>query len=145
MVLYFTDVVKGKNKNKNEIIMKPESSPDYLNCRPANEMDEQTDHSAGCLSQAIENAGGVPYKLIFGTALGEGYFQNVGNGIRDLFGVTPEELTEQHFQSMIDEVLPLNVDVPEDRTDARGAPRHQARAPSLLWSLRRAGAFSRTG
>ncbi len=113
------DIVKEKKINKNKIIMRPESSPNYLDCRSEKEEVEQVNYSAGCLSRAIESAGGVPYQLVFGTAIGEGSFQNLGYGIKDLFGVDPEELTEQRFQSMIEEVIPLNVDVPHDRVEAR--------------------------
>jgi len=119
VVLYFIDVVKEKKINKNKIIMRPESSPGYQNCNTAKEVDEQINYSAECLSQAIQNAGGVPYQLVFGNAIGEGSFQNLGYGIRDLFGVSTEELTEKQFQSMIEEVIPLNGDTPRDRVDER--------------------------
>lgn len=99
--------------------MRPESSPDYLNCRPGKEVDEQMTNSADLLSRAIENADGVPYQLIFGPAIGEGYFRNVGYGIRNLLGVTPGEFTEKQIQSMIEVIIPLNEDIPRDPAIAR--------------------------
>ena len=54
--------------------MRTEASPDYLNAHVNKEVEEQFNISADLLSQAIENADGVPYQLIFGTGIGDGYF-----------------------------------------------------------------------
>ena len=54
--------------------MRTETSPDYLNNHITKEMDEQINISGDLLSQAIENADGVPYQLTFGTGIGDGFF-----------------------------------------------------------------------
>ena len=99
--------------------MRTESSPDYFNCRPGKEVDEQLNNSAECWFQAIENADGVPYQLVFGQIPGEGYFMNAGPGISRLFGVAAGDLTEKLFQQLIDEILPLSEDIPGDRVKSR--------------------------
>lgn len=99
--------------------MRPETSPDYLNNRFAKEVEEQFNISGDIFCQAIENADGVPYQLIFGTGIGEGYFLNVGYGIKQLFGLTPGEFTEKLFQQMIEVIIPLNEDIPHDPVESR--------------------------
>ncbi len=68
---------------------------------------------------AIENADGVPYQMLFMPETGEGYYLKVGAGIKQLLGVTPEEFTEKHFLGMIEEVIPLIKDIPFDMTELR--------------------------
>jgi signal transduction histidine kinase len=63
---------------------------------------------------AIENAGGVPFQLIFGPQSGEGYYLNVGSGITSLLGIEPEDFTEKKFHEMIEKIVPLSPDVPDD-------------------------------
>jgi signal transduction histidine kinase len=63
---------------------------------------------------AIENAGGVPFQLIFGPQSGEGHYLNIGSGITSLLGVAPEDFTEKKFHEMIEKVVPLSPDVPAD-------------------------------
>ncbi|MGC1391662.1 MAG: PAS domain-containing sensor histidine kinase [Bacteroidales bacterium] len=99
--------------------MRPETSPDYHNNRLGKEVEEQFNISADLFYQAIENADGVPYQLNFGTVLGDGYFLNAGYRIKELFGVMPGEFTEKLFQTMIQEIIPLNEDIPHDLTEAR--------------------------
>lgn len=59
------------------------------------------------LCQAIENAGGVPFQLIFGPGIGEGQYTKAGEGIRKLLGVSSEEITEKIFLSLIEKIIPL--------------------------------------
>jgi len=69
--------------------------------------------------QAIENAEGVPFRIIFGPSVGEGRYSNVGPGMERLLGVSPEELTERRFYEMVQEIVPLSPGTPEDREQAR--------------------------
>lgn len=57
--------------------------------------------------QAIENADGVPFQLIFGPEIGEGYYLNMGSGIKQLLGIQPEDFTEKMFLGMAEIVMPL--------------------------------------
>jgi signal transduction histidine kinase len=106
--------VKEKKIKSNMIIMRTEASPNYLNSRFTKEVEEQFNISSDLLSQAIENADGVPYQLIFGTGIGDGYFLNMGFGAKRLFGISPGELTEKLFQQMIEEIIPISEDIPSD-------------------------------
>ena len=99
--------------------MRTETSPDYLNNHITKEMDEQINISGDLLSQAIENADGVPYQLTFGTGIGDGFFLNVGFGVKRLFGILPEEFTEMLFQQMIEEIIPGSEDIPADPVETR--------------------------
>ena len=64
--------------------------------------------------KAIENADGVPFQLIFGTRVGEGYYLSIGSGIRQLLGISPEEFSEKDFYEMIDEIVPLSDNIPAE-------------------------------
>jgi signal transduction histidine kinase len=119
VVLYYIDIVKVKKINKNKIIMKQGSCPDYLNSRFGKGVEEQISNSGDLFFQSIENSGGVPYQLIFGPEIGEGYFQNLGYGITQLFGIVPGEFTEKLFQQMIEEIVPLNEGIPGNLTECR--------------------------
>jgi|GEM_PF-738910 Signal transduction histidine kinase len=119
VVLYSIDTVKAKKLIKNKIIMRPVTSPDYLSCRISKEVEEQFNNSGDFFYQAIENADGVPYQLVFGPGIGEGYYLNVGYGIKQLFGVAPVEFTEDLFQRMIEEVIPLTEDISRDPVESR--------------------------
>ena len=99
--------------------MRTETSPDYLNNHITKEMDEQINISGDLLSQAIENADGVPYQLTFGTGIGDGFFLNVGFGVKRLFGILSEEFTEMLFQQMIEEIIPGSEDIPADPVETR--------------------------
>ena len=99
--------------------MRNEASPDYLNNRFAKEVEEQFNISGDLLNQAIENADGVPYQLIFGTGIGDGHFLNVGFGVKSLFGISPGEFTEKLFQQMIEEIIPGSEDIPADPVETR--------------------------
>ncbi len=118
-VLYYTDDVKVRKFIKKNKIMSSETSPDYLNCRFNRDVEEQFSNSGEFYNQAVENADGVPYQLIFGPALGEGYYANVGEGIRMLLGISPGEFTERLFLQMIEEVIPLLSEIPRNPVELR--------------------------
>ena len=64
--------------------------------------------------QVIENAGGVPFHLLFGERVGEGCYLHVGRGIEALVGLRPEEFTEARWQRMILRVVPRNPGISPD-------------------------------
>ena len=68
---------------------------------------------------AIENADGVPFQLIFGPRIGEGYYLAMGSSLPDLLGIPPGDLTEKKYHEMIEEVVPLSYDIPADPEEAR--------------------------
>lgn len=94
-------------------------SPDYQGCQFTNEVEKQFNNSGDFLCRAIENADGVPYQLVFGPAIGEGYYLNVGFGIKQLFGITPVEFTEELYHRMIEEIIPSNEDIPRNPVKLR--------------------------
>ena len=96
--------------------MRAATTPGLQNENLAREVEEKFNNS-GDLYQAIENADGIPYQLVFGKRKGEGYFLNVGDGIRELFGITTEEFTEDLFQRAIIEIIPLNADIPQNQAE----------------------------
>jgi len=69
--------------------------------------------------QAIENADGVPFHLVFGPAVGTGRYQNVGAGIEHLLGVPAADFTEQRFYELVQENFPLSPDTPADPVELR--------------------------
>jgi PAS domain S-box-containing protein len=75
--------------------------------------------SEGFHRQAIENAEGVPFRLLFGPSVGSGRYSNVGSGMERLLEVPPEEMTEQRFYDLVQEIVPLSPGTPEDREEAR--------------------------
>ena len=119
VLLYFVETVKARNVKKNRAIMRPENSPGNMGSRFNKEVDDRLLNSGEFLYQVIENAEGVPYQLIFGKGVGKGYFLNVGDGIKQLLGLSSGELTEQLFQEMIEEIIPLSEDIPKDRAESR--------------------------
>lgn len=70
-------------------------------------------------SQVIENTGGVPFRLIFGSSLGAGHYQYIGNGVEKLFGIEPEKFTEKIFNSLVIQVFPLTPGIPADPEECR--------------------------
>lgn len=64
--------------------------------------------------EVIENADGVPFQLIFGARMGEGFYINIGSGLNQLLGIAPEYLTERYYNNMIEEIVPLSDDIPND-------------------------------
>ena len=75
--------------------------------------------SGSKLSEAIENADGVPFQLIFGQKPGEGYYVNVGAGFRQLLGIESGDLTEKLFIDLVEEVVPLYENIPADLNESR--------------------------
>ena len=69
--------------------------------------------------QAIENADGVPFQLVFGQRIGEGYYLSIGSGLTRLLNTSPENFTEKIFQEMIEECIPLSDAIPSDPMEAR--------------------------
>jgi len=75
--------------------------------------------SGAYFRKVIENADVVPFQLIFGLHIGEGFYINVGSGISQLLGIKPEYLTERLYNSMIKEIVPLSEDIPSDFVKSR--------------------------
>ena len=67
--------------------------------------------------RVIENAGLVPFWLIFGEQPGEGSYSDVGAGMTELLGVAPGDFTEEVFESMIEKIVPLSEDTPADMSE----------------------------
>lgn len=99
--------------------MKTATSSDYLSCRFAKEVEEQFSNSVDLFYQVIENAEGVPYNLVFGQEVGDGYYLSMGNGIKNLFGMDPGEFTEAVFLQMIEEIIPCCADIPHNPDELR--------------------------
>ena len=70
-------------------------------------------------SRVIENSDGIPFQLIFGPKPGAGYWLKAGNAITQLFGIAPEDFTEELIQGMIETVVPLSEDIPSELSEAR--------------------------
>ncbi len=119
VVLYFIEGVNVRKLKKNTVTMRSGISPDYQGCQFTNEVEKQFNNSGDFLCRAIENADGVPYQLVFGPAIGEGYYLNVGFGIKQLFGITPVEFTEELYHRMIEEIIPSNEDIPRNPVKLR--------------------------
>jgi signal transduction histidine kinase len=111
--------VKVKKGNKNKIIMGSATSPDLLHCQFDKEVEEQCISPEQIYCQTIDNAGGVPYQLIFGSAVGDGWYRNIGLGIQSLFGIQPFEFTETLYQQKIEKIVPLCEDIPVDPVETR--------------------------
>lgn len=71
------------------------------------------------LYEVIENAGAVPFKLIFGNEPGEGHYSYIGEGLKDLLGIAPKEFSERKFIEMVRKVIPLDSDLPADLSEIR--------------------------
>ena len=99
--------------------MRLETSPDYLSCRFVKETEEQFNNSGDLFLQAIENADGVPYQLVFGPSVGQGYYLNIGYGIKELLGLKSEEFTEELFLLMTEEIIPLSENTPNNPIELR--------------------------
>jgi signal transduction histidine kinase len=104
-----------KNKKK---VMRPAITPEFQNENLTREVEEKFNNS-GNLYQAIENADGIPYQLVFGKRIGEGYFLNIGDGIRELFGIASGEFTEELFQRAILEIHPFFPATPHSPAELR--------------------------
>lgn len=91
--------------------MRAVKSPDNLSYRFSKEEEEQFINTESLYCQSIENADGVPFLLIFGPKIGDGYYLNVGAGIKQLLGLSPEELTERRYNELVEEIIPLSEDI----------------------------------
>jgi signal transduction histidine kinase len=69
--------------------------------------------------ELIENAGGVPFQLIFGPEPGTGYYVYMGSGIKELTGLDANVITEELFLKLILEVKPLSDHIPAAIREAR--------------------------
>lgn len=85
-------------------MLKPATSSDYPGCGLRRDVDEPYASSGELYNMIIENAGGVPYQLVFGASFGEGSFVNNGSGVKQLLGINGLELTEKLFFQMIEEM-----------------------------------------
>ena len=85
----------------------------------AKEDNELLNEAGAFYLQAIENADGVPFQLIFGQEIGEGYYPNNGGGMKDLLGISPGDLTEKTFYDLVEEIIPLTPDIPSNLYVAR--------------------------
>lgn len=86
---------------------------------PTQCFEETQSGGSSILFHAIENADGVPFQLIFGPHIGEGYYLSLGRGTLQLFGIAPADFTEKLYYSMIEEVIPLVDEIPADGAEAR--------------------------
>lgn len=87
----------------------------YLDLREQHKTREAIIRSEKFYREVIENADGVPFRLIFGPALGEGHYQHIGSGLQNLMEVDPRQFTEKDFSRMVVQTIPL---VPEITADA---------------------------
>jgi signal transduction histidine kinase len=76
-------------------------------------------NSGALYCDAIENADGVPFQLIFGKKPGDGYYISVGRGITLLAGIPAEEFTEKVFMEMTEKVIPLKQGISLDSAETR--------------------------
>jgi signal transduction histidine kinase len=99
--------------------MKVSKYPDNLSYCFSKDAEKQFINSGALYYKAIENADGVPFQLMFGPRTGEGYYLNVGAGLRQLLGILSEEFTEKGFHEMTDEIVPLSDDIPSEISESR--------------------------
>ncbi len=72
-------------------------------------VEEELAHSEAIYREAIENAAGVPYQLIY-----DGYqYRFMGEGIKALLGYTPQELTGEKLVSLVDDIIIIDPDAPQ--------------------------------
>jgi len=118
-IVFYKDCVKAKKTVKKQIGMRTAVSTDYLNCQVNREVEDQISCSGELLNQVIENAGGVPYKLVFGTVPGDGFYQCNGKILIPLLGITQAEFTEKLFMQMTEEIVPLSDEMPSEPIEFR--------------------------
>ena len=68
--------------------------------------------------RGIESAGCVPFHLIPGQQSGEGYSLDTVGGITELLGISPDDFTEKVFEVMIEKIVPISADAPEELLEA---------------------------
>jgi signal transduction histidine kinase len=76
--------------------------------------------SAAIFLRAIENAGGVPFRLVFEPEKETVCYCDAGEGIIGLLGVTRKEFTLKSFLSMIEELLPVSGEAETDLSQVHG-------------------------
>jgi len=99
--------------------MKIFKTQDKLSSQVSWDQSRKTPGNDSIYYQAIENADGVPYQLVFLPQTLEGYYLKVGSGIKQLLGIPPEDFTENLLLGMIEEVVILSMDTPEDISECR--------------------------
>jgi len=99
--------------------MRTSTSPEYLNYRLNTELEKQVNNSGDFYSRTIENADGVPYQLVFDRGLGNGYYMNLGTGIKQLLDINPAEFTEGLFLQMIEEIILMPEGISYNHHDLR--------------------------
>ena len=99
--------------------MRVVKSSENLAYRFSKEEEEQFINSENLFRQAIENADGVPFQLIFGPRPGEGFYLNVGTGIKQLLGLSQLEFTEKRYNELMEKVIPLSDNISSDLSIAR--------------------------
>lgn len=99
--------------------MRVEKSTDNLEYRFSKELQNQFFSPESLYCQAIENADGVPYQLIFGPEPGDGYYLKVGSGIKQLLGIDPDEFTENLYNELVEEIIPLSDEFSPDMVESR--------------------------
>lgn len=79
------------------------------------------DNEIHTLFRLIENAGGVPYRIIMenDVAGSENCLIIVGNGIRDLLGISPEDFKEGIYRSIVEKMVSLDNNIPVEIIEAR--------------------------
>jgi signal transduction histidine kinase len=102
MILYLIDIMR---------ITKSQYNSGYQFGRGE---EEKIPNAGAFYCQAIENADGVPFQLIFGPQIGEGIYLISGAGITQLLGIAPEDFTEKLFYEMTEAIIPLSDDIPAD-------------------------------
>jgi signal transduction histidine kinase len=107
--------VKKISMSDVKIAKSPASQQDAFGREPVEIFTNSSSH----FLEAIENADGVPYHLIFGPNIGEGYYLNLGEGIKQLMDIVPEKFTEELYHKMIEEIIPLSDDIPLNYNEAR--------------------------
>jgi len=70
-------------------------------------------------TKLIENSGGVHYRFGFNQPTVEEPEIIVGTGLIELLGINPGEFSEKKYREMIEEIIPLESDIPSDINEAR--------------------------
>jgi signal transduction histidine kinase len=99
--------------------MRTSTSPEYRNYRFNRELEAHGNNSGDLFNQIIENADGVPYQLVFGSSIGNGYYVNLGSGIKQLLDLTTVEFTEGLFLQMIEEINTFPEGIPSSYHEIR--------------------------
>lgn len=77
------------------------------------------DRSEPFFTQILEILSGVPFQITFGSSLGTGQYQYIGDGIEDLLELSQSEFSEQKFVDSIEEIIPLLPEIPRDPIECR--------------------------